>query len=172
MRNAPMRFGGMSLSHNPSKLTVTDAAGVMRLSSPGSSPDSRYIARRPRIIKGEGELYGGDCLSQYEALHEMYMLGQRGVLALPGMAPMYAYLSELGMTAEPTDDVLGYTFTFTETGGEATAVSPETSVTAGSGDSLWDVAYRYGIDIETLVALNPHIPHIGRLTAGAEVRLC
>lgn len=172
MNNAPMRFGGMSLRHNPSKLVITDSAGMLSLSLPHTEPDSRFISGKPRLIRGEGELYGGDCLEQYEALYSMYAKGERGVLSLPHMPPMYAYLSALSVTAEPEDDVLGFSFTFTQTRGDAVSGSPGAGLTAGAGESLWDIAYENDMDIETLVALNPHIPRIGRLSGGEKVRLC
>ena len=172
MKNAPMRFAGLSLHHNPSKLVITDSAGIMSLSLPRAETDSRYVSSKPRAIRGEGELYGADCAEQYEALYGLYAKGERGVLSLPHLPPIYAYLSALSVTAEPEDDVLRYSFTFTQTGSEAVPGTPDPYLTAAAGDSLWDIAYEHRMDIETLVALNPHIPHIGELSAGEKVRLC
>ena len=172
MKNAPMRFNGLGLSHNPSKLRISDSANIMELISPGALPDSRYLGRGLRVISGEGELYGGDCLEQYGRLNDMYMRGESGVLSFPHLPVMYAYLKELSMTAEPIEDVLGYSFVFVETRGPASADTSAEYITLEEEGSLWDIAYEHGADIDTLAALNPHIPFIAHIGAGEKVRLC
>ena len=171
MKNAPMRFGGLSLSHNPSKLIISDEANIMELGYSGAQPDSRLTGRGLCTVSGEGELYGSDCMEQYEALRQLYLQGKSSVLSIPHRPPMRAYLSKLRMTAEPVDDVLGYSFVFVETKGSPVKAQSEYTVTE-ENESLWDIAYEFGADIDTLVALNPQIPLIGHLSRGEKVRLC
>lgn len=173
MKNAKMRFCGYTFEHNPSKLKIADSARLRAILPPGSLPDSVVPGRGLRIVKGEGELAGADCLVRYERLRALYERGEKGILALPGVKAMTAYLSELSVTAEPLEDVIGYRFTFTEARGEGSAVSGADVYTVSEdGESLWDIAYANGIGIDELVRLNPQIPFIGSLDENEKVRLC
>lgn len=173
MKNVPMRFGGFTFGHNPSKLKIDDDQNIAAVLPPFGEPDSVRLGRRPRVIRGEGELYGTDCIAQYNALCALYAQGRRALLCLPHMAPMTAYLRELILTAEPREDILGFAFTFIEARGEAETVSAEPYCTVSEqGASLWDIAYAADSDIDTLVRLNPQIRDIDALNAGERVRLC
>lgn len=173
MKNAKMRFCGYAFEHNPAKLTIAAAARIRAILPPGSLPDSLCLGRGLRIVKGEGELAGADCLSRYERLRALCESGKKGILALPGVKAMTAVLSELHLIAEPLEDVIGYSFTFTEARGEGSAVSgADVYVVQEDGESLWDIAYTYGIGIDELVRLNPQIALIGNLDENERVRLC
>ena len=173
MRNAPMRFCGFSFHHNPAKLRIDERAGVLRIESQCAEPDSLLLGRRLKIISGEGELYGAECVKQYRSLCRLFTEGKRGLLTLPHMPSVYAYLQELRLIAEPEDDVIAFTFSFIEAKGDGSAVSAESKYTVvNDGESLWDVAYSHGAGIDELVALNPRICDIDDLSAGEEVRIC
>lgn len=173
MKNAPMRFDGMSLRHNPAALRIENRENIRELGSPCCEPDSVGLGIAMRRISGEGELYGADCIAQYRALEALHRSGRRAKLVLPHMPPLYAYLKELSLTAEPKEDVLSYRFTFIE------AQSPRRArqgaryyLTLSQGESLWDIAYVTGTPVETLASLNPQIPYIDDLREGERVRLC
>ena len=114
MKNAPLRFDGMSLHHNPHKLHIENRHHIRSLSTPTAACDSLYLNRKPCVISGEGELYGVDCLMQYQALYRLYRSRKRAKLALPQLPTMYAYLRELQLLAEPEENVLTYRFVFAE----------------------------------------------------------
>lgn len=173
MKNAPMRFDGLSLRHNPATLTVSGRNHVGEYASPCCEADSDILYREPVRISGEGEFCGTDCLDQYLALKEKQLSQTSGKLVLPHMEPLYATLKELSLTAKPVDNVISYRFTFVQ------AQSPhgdtegtKSPYIAQAGESLWDVSYAYGISIERLVALNPQIPYINALSQGERVSLC
>lgn len=173
MKNAPMRFDGFSLHHNPHKLLIEHSGNISELISPCCQPDSVHLGNRLRKISGEGELYGSDCIRQYQALERLHRLQRRGKLLLPHMAPIYAYLKELKLRAEPTEDTLTYSFVFEETQSPRQgAASGDVYVTGEAGESLWDISDHCGVDIEELVRLNPQIKYIDRLRAEERVRLC
>ena len=173
MKNVPMRFAGYTFRHNPSKLTIEDEANVVGVVSPCTPPDSTHLGRGLRIIRGEGELYGADCIMQYRGIRNLYLNGEKGLLSLPHMPPMTAYLRELRLIAEPREDELSFTFTFIETQGKTGSVDDEAFYTvAADGESLWDIAFAHGLDIDTLVMLNPQICCISELDEGEKVRLC
>lgn len=173
MKNVPMRFDGFTFGHNPSKLRIEDADSVSAILPPVAPPDSRLMGRKPRVIRGEGELYGADCIEQYAGLYALYMQARKGILSLPHMTPMTAYLKELSLTASPKENILGIAFTFIEARGESAPVSVEPYYTVReNGESLWDIAYAFGSDMDTLVRLNPKIRFIDELNEGEKVRLC
>lgn len=173
MKNAPMRFDSLGLSHNPSKLRITDAANVRELVSPTFPTDSVHLGRGLRKIYGEGELCGADCIDRYRALEQKYQSGKKGLLCLPHMRPIFAYLQELSMTAEPVEDVLRYSFVFVETRSRTEDSEAERYyITTDDGESLWDISFDRGVAIDELVRLNPQIEYIDNLSMGERVRLC
>lgn len=170
MRLVPMRFGGVSWSHNPREIRFVAEKNVRELSSPFALPTVQQTGRRCMTIRGEGELYGADCLAQLERLMTLFRREGAGVLCVAEQKSVFAVFEELSVVGEPKPDVLTYRFVFREVPREADGDKP--SVTVTDGESLWDVSYLYGIGIDTLVALNPHIKRPDRVAAGTEVRLC
>lgn len=172
MKNAPMRFAGMSFHHNPHKLSIENEHHIRSIYSPTAVPDSLYLNRKPCVISGEGELYGADCVEQYLRLERLCRAHQRGKLMLPRMPAMYAYLRELRLLSEPQENILTFRFAFTEARSPRLHGSCELCYnTESDGETLWDIGYRYGIPIERLVSLNPQIPHIDELRRGERVKL-
>ena len=172
MKNAPMRFCGISLHHNPAKLTVRNTANIRSLSAPHTSPDAEHLGLGLWIVKGEGELYGADCMEQYQRLSELYQQEKRGLLSLPGLPVMTAYLSELALGADATENVITYHFSFVQAQGGGCAVSPAQWYTAAEGDSMWDIAVLHEMSIDALVRMNPGICRLDNLSAGERVRVC
>lgn len=173
MKNVPMRYAGFTFLHNPSKLTIEEKSNIVSLISPCAPPDSVRLGRGLRTVSGEGELYGADCLEQYRRLAALCEREEKGLLSLPKLPPMTAYLKELRLTAEAQEDLVSFAFTFTETQGEQSAVTADSIYTVRSdGESLWDIAYLHGLSIDRAVELNPHIRMIASLRAGEKVRLC
>ena len=173
MKMAPMRFDGISLRHNPATLSVTGKNRLHEYRSPCCAADSSKLYRELYVISGEGEFYGADCIEQYEELLRLQTSGKRSKLVLPRMQPLYAFLKEVSVKAQPTEDVLSYRFTFVEAQsprqGRRGAVS---YVTVSQGESLWDIANMYDVPIEQLTENNPQIPYINSLDEGERVALC
>lgn len=173
MKNVPMRFCGYTFHHNPATLKIEGAGNIRELTSPCCEPKSAHLGSRLRRVTGEGELYGADCIAQFERLQKLLDDEKEGLLSLPKMPAMHAYLKELKMTAQPKEDVLGYRFLFIEAQPAAKDNTPrEYYDTLVVGESLWDISYITGVPIETLVELNPQIRYIDSLEEGERVRLC
>ena len=168
-----MRFCGYTLHHNPEKLKIESFSTLLELRSPCCEPESVHLGNRLRRIRGEGELYGADCIAQFLRLHALFERKEKGILSLPHMPSLTAYLRELDMIAEPEENVLGYRFVFVEaeppTRGAYDAQVHETLV---EGESLWDISYRYNVPMDVLVRLNPQVKYIDHLDEGERVRLC
>ena len=173
MKNAPMRFCGIELHHNPAKLTVQNTANIRRRVTPCAPAGADHLGLGLWVFKGEGELYGADCMEQYRKLSECFEASEKGALSLPGFETMIAYLSELSLIAEAEENVAAFRFVFIQAGGEGAELSGErTYTTEGDGESLWDIAYRYGKSIDELTRLNPCVTELNSLSAGTRVTLC
>ena len=173
MKNVAMRFCGVSFHHNPATLKIENAGNIREILSPCREAQSVHLGNRLRRISGEGELYGADCIAQYERLQALFDSGEKGVLSLPHMPAIYACLKELRMTAEPKENVLAYRFVFWET--EPPAKDDhvrEYYETVVPGESLWDIGCICRVPIDVLVGLNPQIKYIDALEKGERVRLC
>ena len=173
MKNAPMRFAGMSLHHNPYQLNISCSENLSELISPCREPDSLSLGAKLFRISGEGELYGTDCLLQYQKLDEFRRTHRRGKLVLPRMEPMYAYLRELSVKAQPQSDVLVYKFVFSQA--QSDRMNPRHQrfyLTDEAGESLWEISRAFSADIGKLIELNPSVRDIDALSAGTRVRLC
>lgn len=173
MKNVPMRFCGYTLHHNPATLKIENIGNIRELDSPCCEPQTEHLGNRLRHISGEGELYGAECIKQYRELCGLFDKGKAGLLSLPHMPALYAYLSELRLIAEPREDVLTFRFAFIESQPPA---KDESSIgvytTQTEGESLWDIGYRFDVPIDVLVTLNPQIMYIDDLDEGERVRLC
>lgn len=173
MKNAPMRFDGMSLRHNPEKLSIIEKNTIREYTSPCCAADSTYLGQELRRIEGEGEFCGADCIAQYQELERLQCLQKKSKLVLPHMQPMYAYLKELSLTAKPINDVLSYRFVFIEAQSpRKEAKGSDYYLTKTQGESLWDIAYACSVPIEQLVELNPQIAFIDNLQQGERVKIC
>ena len=173
MKNVSMRFCGYTFHHNPATLVIDRSGNIRELTSPCCTPAGAHLGSRLTHISGEGELYGADCIRQYRLLEKLHDSEKAGLLSLPHMPPMTAYLKELRMTAQPKENVLGYRFEFVEAEKPAADdMTDDSYMTQTDGESLWDVSYLYGVGIDTLVRLNPQIKRIDALSAGEKVRLC
>ena len=173
MKNVPMRFCGYTLHHNPATLKIESVSNIRELNSPCCEPRGEYLGKRLRRISGEGELYGDNSLVQFRELHALLEKGEAGLLSLPHLPAIHAYLTELRMTAEPNENVLGYRFEFRESQPPADGKpASDYYVTIVNGESLWDISYRYRVSIDELVRLNPQIRYIDALEEGERVRLC
>ena len=106
----------------------------------------------------------------FKELLELFREGGSGVLTIAGMPSVYAEFESLKLVGKPRPDVLTYSFAFRELMEERDDKRRE--IIAAENENLWDISYRFGIGIDTLVRLNPQVKRPDILTAGEVVRLC
>ena len=130
------------------------------------------MGENARIITGEGEFFGTDCISDFHRLENVFHSNGGGMLYIPSQKPVYAVFDKLELIAQDTENVVKYTFRFIESFDKNKNSVSEMCISDGV-KCLWDYAYEYGIDIETLVKANPDIlrPDIS-ITHGKAVNLC
>ncbi|MBQ5562141.1 MAG: DNA circularization N-terminal domain-containing protein [Clostridia bacterium] len=129
------------------------------------------LGEQNRVITGEGEFFGSDCLEQFERLKEVFASKNGGILYIPSQKPLLAVFDSLELIAQDIQNVIKYSFRFIEIKDNDNNI-PEYIISDGN-KSLWDYSYLFGIDIETLVRINtdilrPDIP----ITHGRRVNLC
>ncbi len=173
MELAVMRFGGTSFHHNPKTLAVQYEKQLAANSLVSGKTILQRTTENPVSISGTGELYGTSCFEQWNTLLSLYAGHARGVLTVPEVGAFVAVLSQLKLSAQPVEDVLTFSFTFTVTDNpnEAATVSTEEYTVAETGETLWDIAYRTDVPIDNLVTLNPWVKSVREVDEGARVRI-
>ncbi len=109
-----------------------------------------------RIISGEGEFFGSRCVEDFLALKSVMDSGGGGMLYLPSQKPIYAVFEQLEMTAQDIQGVIKYKFKFIESFEKHR--QERFLYCYGNGrDCLWDISYKYCVNIDILTELNPNI---------------
>lgn len=171
MKLVPMRFKGVEWHHNPREISFSCEQSVSEMKAPYGNAYIQNTGRKNTVVRGEGELYGEDCTEQFGRLFSLMKSGGSGVLAIPKLGTMVAVFESLSVKGTPKPDVLTYRFVFREVM-EKTANDTPTAYVCQSGETLWDVSYRFGIVIDRLAALNPDIRRPDDVLEGKEVALC
>ena len=171
MELALMRYKGFTLGCNPYSLEVTSETNTSDYILPHSGERYEDLGRRCRVIKGKGELRGKDCLEQYAKLYSLQAKGGEGVLSLPTMEPVVALFTKLTVVANETPDKISYSFQFNEVCSEKTPVSEKVHIIKAD-ETLFDIAYKYSVDVDSLVKLNPHIKRPDELNTYEEIKVC
>lgn len=173
MNTAPMRFKDYTWKYNPKTIEVSYRREIKEWKLPGQGNLLQDLGPGKRIVTGEGEFFGEDCLFQFQQLSELCRQGGTGFLVLPDSAGFEAELVSLVMNGRAGPDVIGYRFEFWEQVNQLTQL-PDLGKkyhTVAQGETLWDIAKEYDIHIITLAKLNPNIKRPDRLTPGQRVVL-
>lgn len=170
MKLVPMRFKGFSWHHNPREITFECGRKVNEHKSPFGKAYIQDTGRKNMIVKGVGELYGTDCMEQFDRLLQLFKSGGQGVLAIPKLTPIYAIFESIKILGEPKPDVLTYSFVFREVMERKTDVKPLSYI--AKNETLWDISHKFDISIDELVALNIHIKRPDIVLDGSVIKLC
>lgn len=164
-----MSFDGYSWEFNCRCLTFSHAGNVSIPRYPYGGYILQDFGRQNCVITGSGYFVGENCIDMYNRLRDKFNQSGVGVLTLPGFPPINAFFNRLVLKGEPKPDILSYEFEFIEVddryqnvsslNGESTAGGGNISVRKiiPNGETLWDISYRYGINIDRLVSVNPQV---------------
>lgn len=167
-----MRFGGFEWEHNPLSVQISYSKGFKVHNLCLQKNIAYPLGRKLRVVKGKGEFAGKGCIERYKELARVFAKGQKALLSLPFEVPFEAFFTELSLVAQPSPDLCEYTFEFLEAQTGSAVSIPECYVPEQQGETLFDVAYKFGVSVDKLAQLNPQLRRADDLTALEEVRLC
>ena len=189
----PMRYKGYTWPHNPRVYSIDYERKMATNKVPFGLYYLQDLGRTRRVMEGEGEFVGEGAYSQFGELANVFHENGPGLLIHPVWQAASAYFVTLRLEQEPLPNYVRYSFSFWEdvdyysgaasvqTAGSigGTGTGTGTSPTAGAstryrvvqGDTLWGIAQRFGLPLETLVALNPRIKNPNLIRPGDEVRV-
>ena len=165
-----MSFGDFVFPLNPSIIRIHNENRISSALTSDGITDVSLIGAKPVVISGSGCFPGNNCVAVYEKLRAK--LGNAAVLYLPAQKPLFAVLKKLELVCDDTENAVSYSFEFV--GCRKNKADGLRRVIFGDDEStLWDYSFRFGLNIDTLVRLNPHIRRPDLPVKGDErVNLC
>ena len=189
----PMRYKGYTWPHNPRVYSIDYERKMATNKVPFGLYYLQDLGRTRRVMEGEGEFVGEGAYSQFGELANVFHENGPGLLIHPVWQAASAYFVTLRLEQEPLPNYVRYSFSFWEDvdyysgaasvqtagsiGGTGTGTGPSPAAGASTryrvvqGDTLWGIAQRFGLPLETLVALNPQIKNPNLIRPGDEVRV-
>lgn len=172
MKPALMRFGGSAWLVNPETVQIESKRKLSSHTLPFYKTFCGDLGAWYREIKGEGIIYGEDCVNRYAQMFLLQQTGSVGVLSLPGLKPFYAVFSYLKAVASSKPDEIRYEFRFSEIQPlSENEVLPACHVVKAD-ENLFDIAHIYGVSVDVLVEKNPLLKRPDGLCEGDRVMLC
>lgn len=187
---SPMRYKGYTWPHNPRVYSIDYERKMAVHKTPFGLFRLQDLGRTNRIMEGEGEFVGEGAYAQFGQLANVFYEEGPGLLIHPLWQAANAYFVSLRLEQEPRPDYVRYSFAFWEddswytglavqdtaasqAGGGQTASGAEDAAyhRVVKGDTLWDLALRYGLSLAELIALNPQIKNPNLIRVGEEVRV-
>ena len=188
----PMRFKDYTWPHNPETYTAAYRREVAAHKIPLGGWCLQDMGRVHRVLRGEGCFSGAGAYEEFQDLAEVFFQEGPGMLVHPVWRTVSAYFVELELMEEPLPDYVRYSFAFWEDGGTSgglTEIPAETKIggnegsaasagtgdrgtyTVRKGDTLWDIAGRYGVPLTALITANPQIKNPNLIYPGDRVIL-
>ena len=180
MTLSPMRFKTFVWPHNPRVYSIDYERKMAANKLPFGGYVLQDLGQTNRLMAGEGEFVGEGAYEQFGALASVFYDPGPGILVHPLWQTAKAHFVSLRLEQEPRADYVRYSFVFWEDLGQDIAVkrAEETRHSAAAdfhtvvqGDTLWGIAQKYGLSVETLLKYNPGIKDPSRLQMGERVKL-
>lgn len=168
-----MKFKNYVWPHNPSTINISVKRDLKEVLIPFKGSIIQDYGREKRIVSGSGQFFGDDCIEQFDSLFLVFKQGGRGFLYLPGMDSFLAVFKELKLVGNSMPNILTYNFEFWEelSSDLANLDLHEDFYTVLDGDTLWSIASKFEIPIETLLTFNTNIKSPNQLVPGEKVKL-
>lgn len=185
-----MRYKDYVWPHNPETYSVT----WQRKIAVHKVPFGRYCMQEMgpgyRVMRGEGTFVGTGAYQEFRRLAAVFDQEEAGLLVHPVWQAAGAYFVSLQLTEEPMPNFVRYTFEFWEDCGQGTDLTAANTLNSGGtaadsgestvsavwytvkkGDTLWGIAKRYSVTLQSLLAANPQIKNPNLIYAGNQVRI-
>ena len=187
----PMRFKDYTWPHNPEIYAVEYRRQIAAHKIPLGGWYLQDLGRTYRIFRGEGIFAGERAYEEFQTLAEVFDQTGPGLLVHPVWRTVSAYFVTLELMEEPLPDYVRYRFSFWEdstasgglvevpvegepeggTDSEIPAGGGGAVHTGRKGETLWGIAWRYGVALTALIAANPQIKNPNLIYPGDQVRI-
>ncbi len=180
-----MRYKEYTWPHNPATYSITSE----RQTALHKVPFGRYciqdLGQSCRVMRGEGEFAGEGAYEEFKKLATVFYDGGPGLLIHPVWQISNAYFTALKLEQEPFPDYVRYSFEFRESfdgyrlelerkdsaTNPSVSAESDTTYTVCSGDTLWAIAQRCGVELQAMLAANPNIKNPNLIYPGMEVTI-
>ncbi len=185
---SPMRYKNYIWPHNPATYSISYERQLAVHKVPFGRYFSQDLGLGCRVIRGQGEFAGENAYEEFKKLATVFYDDGPGLLIHPLWQVSNAYFTSLELAEEPLPDYVRYTFEFKEryNGYSEKLASAEPSPSSGngssqqtagktytvvSGDTLWGIAKKYGVSLDTLIKANPGIKNPNLIHVGDKVAI-
>jgi len=188
---APMRFKSFVWPHNPRVYSITYDRKIAVQKVPFGRYHLQSLGQTRRVLKGEGEFVGERAYDTFKVLASVFYEETPGVLVHPVWMTTSAWFASLELRQIPRKDYVAYSFEFWEVidgneetklvtlptagsgeaGADGTAPQERLWHTVVRGDTLWELARQYEVELNRIVELNPSIRNPNLIYIGQKVRL-
>ena len=188
MNLTPMRYKDYVWPYNPETCAVTWERKIAVQKIPFGGYCLQDLGLTCRVMRGEGTFTGPGAYEEFQKLSEVFRSGGPGLLVHPVWQTASAYFTSLELREEPLPDYVRYSFVFWEREGASTGLTEvpveavesagggivsageqQTVYTVGRGDTLWGIANRYGVTLQSLIRRNPQIKNPNLIYPGDRV---
>jgi spore coat assembly protein SafA len=188
MNLTPMRYKDYVWPYNPETCAVTWERRVAARKIPFGGYCLQDLGLTCRVMRGEGTFTGDGAYQEFQKLTAVFRSDGPGLLVHPVWQTASAYFTALELQEKPLPDYVRYAFEFWEQEGSVTgltrvsveqaassgrgssAASGQTAVyTVRKGDTLWGIANRYGVSLQSLILKNPQIKNPNLIYPGDKV---
>lgn len=174
MISSQMKYKDFIFDYNPSQISIDSKKNLVEIKLPFLGSVIQDFGREKRVVSGSGEFFGSDCINKFNEFSKLCEDNESGYLLIPGLEPFLAFLKNVKMKADPTPNLIAYSFEFWEDTAienvELKNLSPTYHIVV-DGETLWDIANKYNTTVYELVSLNPHIKRPNMLTVGQKVMI-
>ena len=183
----PMRYKEYIWPHNPATYSITYERQVAVHKVPFGRYCMQDLGLGCRVMRGQGEFSGKNAYGEFKKLASVFYSGGPGLLIHPLWQISNAYFTSLKLEQEPRPDYVRYSFEFrerydgyneklsvrdaSEEGANATVktTGQENACIVVSGDTLWGIARRWDVSLESLLQANPGIKNPNLIRPGDKV---
>ena len=188
---SPMRFKSFVWPYNPRVYSITFERKLAVHKIPFGRHYVQSLGQTRRVLKGEGEFVGEGAYDTFKELASVFYEETAGVLVHPVWMTTTAWFASLELRQAPRKNYVAYSFEFWEvvdgvgesklstravdasggSAGEAEEAGQIQYHTVVRGDTLWELARRYGVDLNRIVELNSSIRNPNLIYPGQKVRI-